>query len=134
MKKVKNERYDIKRCICGSSDIYSIEYKCTHKEIVVTTNNIVTVKESNKKPQLKNIISESNQGQSSINVVFPSIATSLKAFKDKMNAIKIQYIANFFIWVPTKKPIIQVTKAPNNGNNIINKYIFLFLMAKSLFF
>jgi hypothetical protein len=41
----------MKRFKCGSSDIYSIEYKCTQLEIDKITINIETVNVSNKKPQ-----------------------------------------------------------------------------------
>ena len=40
IKKVNSDKYDINRGRCGSSDIYSIEYKCTKLEMKVTTNNI----------------------------------------------------------------------------------------------
>ena len=49
IKKVNSDKYDINRGRCGSSDIYSIEYKCTKLEMKVTTNNITPVSLSNKK-------------------------------------------------------------------------------------
>ena len=52
IKKVNNDKYDIKRGRCGSSDIYSIEYKWTKVEIKVTTKSITAVNLSNKKDQL----------------------------------------------------------------------------------
>lgn len=51
IKKVNSDKYDINRGRCGSSDIYSIEYKCTKLEMKVTTNNITPVSLSNKKDQ-----------------------------------------------------------------------------------
>jgi len=56
----------MKRCMWGSCDIYSVEYICTHNDIEVTTTNITTVKLSNKNPQEKVIISESNHLNNSI--------------------------------------------------------------------
>jgi len=52
--------------MCGSFDIYSVEYKCTHIDIEVTTTNITTVNVSNKKPHEKVISSESNHLKNSI--------------------------------------------------------------------
>jgi hypothetical protein len=46
--------------MCGSFDMYSMEYIWTHIEIDVTTTNITTVNVSNKKPQEKDNNSESN--------------------------------------------------------------------------
>lgn len=61
IKKVNNDKYDIKRWMCGSCDIYSVEYKWTHIEIDVTTTNITTVKLSKRKPHEKVNKSDSNQ-------------------------------------------------------------------------
>jgi len=47
--------------------MYSVEYKCTIEETNVTTQHIVTVKESNKNPQSAFNISELIQGVSLIN-------------------------------------------------------------------
>jgi hypothetical protein len=58
MKKVNNDRYDIKRGKCGSSPIYSVEYKCTNVEIKVTTNNIITVNLSKQKDQLMSTLAK----------------------------------------------------------------------------
>ena len=52
--------------MCGSCAIYSVEYKCTHIEIDVTTTSITTVNVSNKKPQENVINSESNHLNNSI--------------------------------------------------------------------
>jgi len=51
MKKVKRDKYAINRGKCGSFFIYSNEYTCTKKEIILTTNNIAVLKRSNKKLQ-----------------------------------------------------------------------------------
>lgn len=46
IKKVNNERYDIKRVKCGSLYMYTHEYKCTQNDTVVTTINITVVNAS----------------------------------------------------------------------------------------
>lgn len=46
--------------------MYSVEYKCTMLETKVTTQHIITVRESNKKPQSTFSSSESIQGTSLI--------------------------------------------------------------------
>jgi hypothetical protein len=51
---------------CGSWAMYSVEYKWTIEETNVTTQHMVTVKESNKNPQSTFNISELIQGTSFI--------------------------------------------------------------------
>ena len=51
MKKVNKDKYDKNLGKCGSLYIYSIEYKCTQKEIPTITNNITLVNASNKNSQ-----------------------------------------------------------------------------------
>ncbi len=48
---VNNDKYDINRAKCGSSPIYSVEYKCTNIDILVIITNIIAVKPSNCKPK-----------------------------------------------------------------------------------
>jgi len=43
----------MKRDKCGSSFIYSVEYKCTKEEIDVITTNMTQVKVSKRKPHSK---------------------------------------------------------------------------------
>jgi hypothetical protein len=61
MKKVKIDKYDMKRGMCGSPAIYDIEYKCTRVLIDVITMSITTVKVSNQKPQDASNNSQKNQ-------------------------------------------------------------------------
>lgn len=49
IKNVKKDKYAIKRIKCGSSPIYSNEYKCTSEETKKTTMSIVADNESNRK-------------------------------------------------------------------------------------
>lgn len=68
IKKVNKDRYDKKRIKCGSSIIYSIEYKCTKKEIKTTTNIIVTDTLSNQKAQLTRNNSIRNQSENKLTI------------------------------------------------------------------
>jgi len=58
---VNRDRYAINLCICGSPDMYSVEYICTNAEILVTTTNIMAVKPSKENPQSRDRDAVENQ-------------------------------------------------------------------------
>ena len=125
MKKVNNDRYDIKRGKCGSCAIYSIEYKCSNDEINVTTIHMIRVKLSNIKPQLTSKASDFTHDPNSINTSLPFIPTSKKPIKErKKEKIKQDVVKKADPLGPMCLPNKLADKKPSNEEKIINKYIY----------
>src|SRR3546814_1899463 len=72
--------------------MYSIEYKCTNVEIVQTTTNITTVKESNKNPKDTLNNSEFTQEYDIIDMVSPCIPTLKNVIKTNNKVMHIQTV------------------------------------------
>lgn len=125
MKKVKNERYDIKRIICGSSDIYSNEYKWTKLDTKNTTNNIVADNESNRKAHSTFRISTVNQvsGSTTKQLVAESKTSKNinKAIKKLKKIVNIERIAAPDL--PRNLPNNNKLKEDKSGKKTSNKYI-----------
>ena len=100
-----------------------MEYKWTIKDTEVTVINIITVNESNKKPQDACNSSESIHVNKSIYTVFPEIPTSIKAYHEKIQVIPSKVVVRSCEpFVPIYRPKNPAKKAPIRGKNTINKY------------
>lgn len=105
--------------LCGSPFIYSVEYKCTNPDMLVTTTNIIPVNESYCNP-----ISTIPQFHSFIKVSVFDITTSLYIIIAITHVIPICIT----VYIPTPllpifRPSIPATIALTNGIHNINKYI-----------
>src|SRR3546814_12457057 len=97
--------------------MYSIEYKCTNVEIVQTTTNITTVKESNKntKDTLNN--SEFTQEYDIIDMVSPCIHTLKNVIKTNNKVMHKKTVDRKSV-VKGKRVSVRVDKG---GSRIIKK-------------
>jgi len=120
IKKVNNERYDINRARCGSFSIYSVEYRCTNVDIVVTTQSITTVKLSKQKFQLITQLSETIQGVKLIKYTSPLINIVQKTYNEMKNAHAVKLVVIIHTpKFPRKFPNKLPDKKPNAGSAII---------------
>ncbi len=116
---VNNDKYDRNLGKCGSPPIYSVEYRCTINDILVTTTNITAVNPSYSNPT--RTIAHSHR---STYVVLLWNITSLNI------AIAIIHVISIFPTVITDAPLPPsflpnnpATAAPIIGNQTIVKYI-----------
>jgi len=126
MKKVNNDRYDIKRGKCGSSPIYSVEYKCTSVEIKVTTNNIITVNLSKQKDQLMSTLAKWNHLPTKTLKIDPVKSKTENNFIEKRQARKTEKVLIIVEPLPVKKPSELVKINPKRGKNTIESSINIF--------
>jgi hypothetical protein len=125
IKNVKNDKYDMNRIRCGSSDMYSSEYRWTKLETKNTTNSIVEDNESNKNTHSTFKISTDSQliGKITKQLDLSKVtSTKIKKEQQKLKIIQIRDITAAparAINLPNKSKANE----EKNGTKISNKYI-----------
>jgi hypothetical protein len=123
IKKVNSDKYDIKRSRWGSPSIYAIEYRCTRKDIKVTTRSIIAVKLSKQKDH--SIFKESTQIQDP-RVSFIDVYSLIKErnkVKEYMKDRKIKDVVVTQTPNPRKRPNKIPLIKPSKGIKTIKKSI-----------
>ena len=123
IKKVNNERYDMNLGRCGSSDIYSVEYKCTKVEIKVTTKSIITVNLSKQKDQLISTEAKWNHLPNTILKIEPVKSKVMNNFTDKRHEKSTESVLVIVEPLPVKNPKLLVKINPKRGKNTIESNI-----------
>jgi hypothetical protein len=118
IKNVNKDKYDINLTKCGSSLIYSIEYKCTKLEIKDTTNNIVTVKLSKQKSQFIIRVSENIHGNSVTLIQAPVFNININKFNDIKKEIITDKVVIKQIPLLLKRPKKKPDKKAKKGSSI----------------
>jgi len=112
--------------MCGSSDIYSVEYKCTKNDINVTTTNIIAVKLSKQKDQLIFNVSTDSHENRIIFVILPVTIIFKRMYIDMQKDIKTNVVVMIKTPTPSLCPNKIPLKKPNSGKRIVKIYINVF--------
>jgi len=127
MKKENKERYDINLRKCGSSAIYSVEYKCTKVEIKVTTKSIITVNLSKQKDQLTSTEAKWNHLPNTTLKIEPVKSKVINNFTERRHEKSTESVLVIVAPRPVKKPKLLVKINPKRGKNTIESNINLLI-------
>lgn len=120
---MNNERYDINLGRCGSSPIYSVEYKWTKNEIKVTTKSIITVNLSKQKDQLISTAAKWNHFPNTTLKIEPVKSSTKNNLVERRHAKRTEKVLIIVEPLPVIKPRVLVKIKPKSGKNTIESNI-----------